>query len=96
MRPCESARTSVVADWIGSNAGWFEFEEACAAGVISLRSSRVWSELEQPIVSGATALAVVAPSTEQQWRGTRILLEQSAYPVQTHEVRAGNGPCTIA
>ena len=68
-------------------------KHASASAVISLRSVRVWSELEAPITSGATALAVVAPSTEQQWRGTRILLEGSAYPVQTHDVRIEGGTC---
>ncbi len=63
--------------------------------VISLKSVRVWSELEAPITNGATALAVVAPSTEQQWRGTRILLERSAFPVQTHEVRIESGNCAV-
>lgn len=67
--------------------------EPCAGGAISLRAARVWSELEAPIAKGATALAMIAPSTEQQWRGTRILLEHSAYPVQTHDIRTGSGPC---
>lgn len=61
------------------------------AGAGNRRLVRLWSELEAPLAKGATALAVIAPSNEQQWRGTRILLEQSAYPVQTHEIRPAGG-----
>jgi hypothetical protein len=45
------------------------------------------AEIERQIREGATALAIASQTTDQQWLSTRILLEESAFPVQTHEFR---------
>ena len=45
------------------------------------------AEIERQIRAGATALAITSQSPDQQWLSTRILLEDSSFPVQTHEFR---------
>jgi hypothetical protein len=45
------------------------------------------AEIERQIRAGATALAIASRSPDQQWLSTRILLEDSSFPVQTHEFR---------
>lgn len=48
-------------------------------------------DLEARVRDGATVLAVVSASNEQQWLSARILLERSIHPVHTHEFAARSG-----
>ncbi len=43
--------------------------------------------LDEHMLAGEIILAVASDSREQQWLSTRILLEQSNHPVQTHEFK---------
>lgn len=46
------------------------------------------SNLGAEIRNGATALAVVSATADQQWASARLLLQNSVLPVLTHEFRA--------
>ncbi len=53
--------------------------------VLTAPASAGTSDFASVLQQGAMALAVASETSEQQWASTRILLEHSAHPVQTHE-----------